>query len=367
MAAAISVMPSTGISSILEGLGLSVATFYRHRKPPAPPKPRPTPARALSAEERKVVLDVLHEPRFVDQAPAQVVATLLGEGQFPCSERTMYRILEANDEVRERRDQLRHPVYAKPELIATAPNQVWSWDITKLMTFVKFQYLYLYVIIDIFSRYVVGWLLAEHENASLARRLVQETCEKQGATPQKLHADRGSPMRSKLLSQLLVALDIGRSHGRPQVSNDNPFSESAFKTLKYHPGFPDKFGGLEHGLTYCRSFFPWYNTEHHHSGLEYLTPHQVHYGHAAEVLQQRHQVMLAAYQAHPERFVGGPPQLRHLDRAVYINPPQQEPGAEAVDPVGRASSVPQVHSLLDAGPSLILDAAGNPATGGPVH
>ncbi len=288
------------------------------------------------------MLDLLHEPRFVDQAPAEVAATLLGEGQFPCSERTMYRILESEGEVRERRDQLRHPAYVKPELIATAPNQVWSWDITKLMTLVRFQYLYLYVIIDIFSRYVVGWLLAEHENALLSERLVKETCEKHGVTPDTLHADRGPPMRSKLLSQLLADLDVQRSHSRPHVSNDNPFSESAFKTLKYHPSFPDKFGGLEHGLDHYRSFFPWYNDEHHHSGLKYLTPHQVHYGQAEEALQQRHRVMLEAYRTHPERFVGGPPQLAQLDRAVYINPPRPEPEAGgAVDPVGRASSGPQ--------------------------
>ena len=368
MSAATAVMPSTGVTPILEALGLSVATFYRNRQPASPPRPRPTPARALSADERQSVLAVLHEERFIDQAPAEVVATLLGEGRAPCSERTMYRILEAHHEVRERRDQLRHPVYTKPELIAVAPNDVWSWDITKLMTFVKFQYLYLYVIIDIYSRYVVGWLLAEHENAVLAERLVKETCEKHGATPTHLHADRGPPMKSKLLSQLLTDLDINRSHSRPYVSNDNPFSESAFKTLKYHPTFPDKFGGLEHGLAHCRSYFHWYNTEHHHSALKYLTPHEVHYGKADEVLQRRHQVMTQAYLAHPERFVGGAPRLQSLDRAVYINrPPLLAPGA-----IIEASSTATVETRPTpepASPSVPTAAESVPAekSGGPLQ
>jgi putative transposase len=233
----------------------------------------------------------------------------------------MYRILDANGEVKERRDQLRHPAYTRPELIAEAPNEVWSWDITKLRTHVKFGYLYLYVILDIFSRYVVGWLLAEHENAQLAERLIKETCEKHGATPKHLHADRGAPMKSKLLIQLLATLDVNRSHSRPHVSNDNPFSESQFKTLKYHPSFPDRFGGFDDGLTYCRTFFPWYNDQHHHSGIAYLTPHEVHYGKADEVLRHRHEILMASYSAHPERFVRGPPRLPTLARAVYINPP----------------------------------------------
>jgi putative transposase len=330
MTAATTSMPTTGVVAILAALGLSVATFYRRRQPKVQKQPKPTPARALSHEERQNVLALLHDVRFVDKAPAEILATLLEEGQYPCSERTMYRILAAHGEVKERRDQLRHPAYTKPELIAQAPNEVWSWDITKLKTWVKFEYLYLYVILDIYSRYVVGWLLAENESATLAERLVKETCEKHGSTPAHLHADRGSPMKSKLLSQLLVELDIGRSHSRPHVSNDNPFSESQFKTLKYHPTFPDKFGGLEHGLTFCRSFFPWYNAEHHHSGLAYLTPRQVHYGQADEVLRQRYEVLMTAYREHPERFVGGPPRVPSLARAVYINPPS----AQAIEPGG---------------------------------
>ena len=215
MSSAMNVMPTTGVVAILVALGLSVATFYRRRRPAEPRTLRPSPARALSAGEREDVLALLHAPRFVDKSPAEVLATLLEEGHFPCSERTMYRILEANSEVRERRDQLRHPAYTKPELIAVRPSQVWTWDITKLRTHVKFEYLYLYVIIDIYSRYIVGWLLADRESAQLAERLVKETCEKHGVTPDYLHADRGSAMKSKLLSQLLAQLDIERSHSRP--------------------------------------------------------------------------------------------------------------------------------------------------------
>jgi putative transposase len=330
MSAALPLIPSVGTVATLRALGLSVATFYRRGGATNPKPKRPTPARALSTEERQQVLDVLHEPRFADKAPAEVIATLLGEGRAPCSERTMYRILEANGEVKERRDQLRHPAYTRPELIAVRPNDVWSWDITKLRTHVKFEYLYLYVILDIFSRYVVGWLLAGKENAQLAERLIQETCDKHGVTPGHLHADRGAPMKSKLLIQLLANLDVTRSHSRPHVSNDNPFSESQFKTMKYHPTFPDRFGGLDDGLTFCRSFFPWYNDEHHHGGISYLTPHEVHYGKADAVLQRRHDVLMASYNLHPERFVHGPPRLQSLARAVYINPPSEPSGTATV-------------------------------------
>jgi putative transposase len=369
MNAATNVMPTTGVVAILVALGLSVATFYRRRKPAQPRSSRPSPARALSAEEREGVLALLHEPRFVDKAPAEVIATLLEEGRFPCSERTMYRILQANNEVRERRDQLRHPAYTKPELIAVGPNDVWTWDITKLRTHVKFQYLYLYVIIDIFSRYVVGWLLAENESAQLAQRLVKETCDKHGVTPGHLHAARGPAMKSKLLSQLLAQLDIQRSLSRPHVSNDNPFSESQFKTLKYHPSFPDKFGGLDDGLAFGREFFPWYNEHHHHSALAYLTPSQVHFGHAEEALRQRHEVLMNAYRAHPERFVGGPPQLPALPRAVFINPPtppgdRLQPSSESPVP-SSGSSAPDAEQRLIVPPPLI--AAGGAASCTPTN
>jgi len=324
MKAALQVMPKAGVLPVLSAVGLSVATFYRQQRGPQLVKPRPRPPSALSPAEETTALALLHSERFADKAPAEVVATLVGEGQYVCSERTMYRLLEKHGEVKERRAQLRHPAYKKPELVATAANQVWSWDITKLKTHAKWTYLYLYVVLDIFSRYVVGWMLADHENGTHAERLMRETFERQGIKPGQLvvHADRGQPMRSKRLSQLLADLDVTRSHSRPHVSDDNPYSESQFKTLKYHPSFPERFGGHEDGRAFCREFFPWYNDEHHHGALAYLTPQQVHFGHADEALQRRHGTMLAAYARHPTRFIGGPPQLPTLPRAVYINPPR---------------------------------------------
>ena len=277
------------------------------------------------------MLDTLHSERFVDREPAEVYATLLDENTYLCSIRTMYRILHEAREVRERRDQLRHPRYHKPELLATAPNQVWSWDITKLLGPAKWTYFYLYVMLDVFSRYVVGWLLAQRESADLARRLICESCEKQGLDPTRLtiHSDRGPSMRSQSVAQLLATLGVTKSHSRPHVSNDNPFSESHFKTLKYRPEFPDRFDSQEHGLGFCRAFFPWYNDEHHHWGLGLLTPATVHFGHAPRLLDARQNTLTAAYMAHPERFVRREPQPLPLPTAVWINPPKipsQTPG-----------------------------------------
>jgi putative transposase len=327
MSAVVSVVGKVRVTPILCALGLSVATFYRRRQERRPAASRTPSPRALGAEERKMALDLLHSERFVDRAPAEVYAALLDEGRYLCSERTMYRLLAANQEVRERRDQLRHPAYRKPELMATGPNQVWSWDITKLKTEAKWVYLYLYVILDIFSRYVVGWMLAQHENAHLAERLVRETYDKHGVAPGQLvlHADRGSPMKAKPMVQLLSALDVVRSHSRPHVSDDNPFSESQFRTLKYHPEFPDRFGGLDDGLAFCRTFFPWYNDEHHHSGIAFLTPSDVHYGRADEVLRRRRVALTTAYAAHPERFPRGVPAPAPLPSAVWINKPKPQP------------------------------------------
>ncbi len=330
MSAPAEVAPAAGVVATLDALGLSTSTFYR-RQQPARPSKRRTPARALSAAEQQAALDALHEERFQDRAPAEIVASLATEGRYVGSERTLYRLLAKRGEVRERRNQLVHPNYAKPELVATAPNQVWSWDITKLMTTTKLVYLYLYVVIDIYSRYVVGWLLAERENAALAARLIDETVARYDVTPGciTLHADRGAPMRSKLLSQLLAELDVNKSFNRPHTSNDNPYSESHFKTLKYHPGFPRKLSNLDDGLAHCRPFFAWYNDEHHHSGIELLTPGDVHFGRAVDVLKHRHDVMMAAYAAHPERFVHGPPRLRQLPSEVAINPKTTSPATTA--------------------------------------
>jgi transposase InsO family protein len=270
------------------------------------------------------VLKILNSPRFVDQAPAQVVATLLEEETYLCSARTMYRLLAKAKQVRERRNQRRHPVYSKPELVASAPNQVWSWDITLLRTYVKWQYLYLYVLLDLFSRYVVGWLVATSATAALGRRLISECFERQEIVPGSLtvHADRGTQMLALTRSQFLAKLGIVSSHSRPQVSNDNPFSESQFKTVKYHPSFPGRFTGIEHGLDWAREFFPWYNHEHHHSGLAYLTPAQVHRGRTEEVLRVRERTLIRAWKAHPERFVNGLPRIQRPPSEVWINPPR---------------------------------------------
>lgn len=337
--------PRLGIAPTCNAIGLPRATYYRHRHPSSKPRKRGAQPRALSAEARQEVLDVLHEPRFVDQAPAEVYATLLDEDRYLCSERTMYRILETAGEVRERRDQLRHPSYAAPELLATRPNQVWSWDITKLRTFEKWTYFYLYVILDVFSRYAVGWMVAERETAALAKRLIDETCERQGIVPGQLtlHADRGAPMTAKTTAQLLADIGVTESHSRPQVSDDNPFSESQFKTLKYQPDYPDRFAGLQHARSFNGEFFGWYNTEHRHSGIGYLTPHQVHYGLAEAATAKRAAVLAAAHARHPERFVRGMPTPPAMPTAVWIN----KPTSSSSNPSCPAASAPVALAGVD--------------------
>jgi putative transposase len=319
--------PRLGVAPTCAALGFPRSTYYRRLQPPAARRPRPRPKQALSHDEKKAVLAVLHEDRFADQAPAEVHAQLLDEGRHLCSIRTMYRVLDENCEVKERRAQLRHPVYVKPELMATAPNQVWSWDITKLRGPLKGIYFHLYVLLDIFSRYVVGWLLAHKESAALAAHLIRESCARQGIEAGQLavHADHGPAMISRTVATLLDKLDVANSHSRPYVSDDNPFSEAQFKTLKYHPGFPDRFGGDDHAGAHCRSFFPWYNTQHHHSGIGFMTPHDVHYGHAAEKWRRRAEVLLAAYRAHPERYPRGVPLPPPLPTAAWINKPADSP------------------------------------------
>jgi putative transposase len=326
MSAVTETSPALGVAPACQALSLARSAWYRHRarlRAPVQPAVRPSPPRALAPEELRQVLDVLHSERFIDHAPRQVWATLLDEGAHLCSVRTMYRILEANDESRERRAQRRHVVYAKPELLATAPNQLWSWDITKLHGPTKWTYYYLYVILDVFSRYVVGWMVAYRESAELAERLIAETCNKEGIERGQLtlHADRGSSMRSKPVAFLLADLGVTKSHSRPHVSNDNPFSESQFRTLKYRPDFPKRFGSFEDARSHCVRFFDWYNAEHRHSGIRLLTPADVHRGRARAVLGDRHAVLLAAYQSHPERFVHHPPRLADPPQAVWINKP----------------------------------------------
>lgn len=339
--------PQVGTAAACRSLGVPRATLYRQRrpKPPMPAAaPRSKPPRALSDQERQEVLDVLDSEPFADKAPAEVFAALLDQGQYLCSIRTMYRVLDARHEVRERRDQLRHPTYRKPQLVATAPNQVWSWDITKLLGPAKWTYFHLYVILDIFSRYVVGWMLAHRESQHLAERLIRETVVKEGVARDQLtiHSDRGPSMRSQTVAQLLATLGITKSHSRPHVSDDNPFSESQFKTLKYRPEFPDRFASIEHGLDFCGKFFHWQNHEHHHWGLGLLTPATVHHGQADAVLARRQAVLTAAYAVHPERFVRQPPRPLPLPREVWINPPAHGPEPRMLQLPRDTNFVPQL-------------------------
>ena len=285
---------------------------------------RAAPPLALSGPERAEMLAVLNAPRFADATPYTAYARLLDEGRYLGSVRTMYRVLAAAGMNRERRDQLVHPAHTKPELLATGPNQVWSWDITRLRGSLKWQFFYLYVLIDIFSRYVVGWLVAGAENAGLAAMLIEETCAKHGVERDSLtlHSDRGSPMRAKTTAELLVDLGVAASFSRPRVSNDNPFSEAQFKTFKYRPQFPVSFNGLEHARAHSREFFPWYNNEHHHSGIGFMTPAAVHFGTAPALWQRRAAVLQTAYGAHPARFKGRVPLPPELPEVVGINLPK---------------------------------------------
>jgi putative transposase len=315
---------SVGQVAACRALGVPRATLYRRMQPAAPSRVRPTPERALNAVERQVVLDHLHSVRFRDKAPVEVYATLLDEGIYLCSIRTMHRILAQHGELKERRNQLRHPQYKKPELLAAGPNQVWSWDITKLLGPVKWTYFHLYVILDIFSRNVVGWMVAERETAELAKRLIAATCEKQGIEPGTLtiHADRGTSMTSKPVALMLADLGVTKTHSRPHVSDDNPYSESQFKTLKYCPEFPDRFGSIQDARVFCMRFFRWYNQEHHHSGIALLTPDMLHYGMAPMVIEQRQKVLDQAYARNPERFPHARPKHPPQPTAVWINPPK---------------------------------------------
>jgi putative transposase len=337
MIQAVETLASTvGIVAACEAMGLPRGSFYRAQQPVVPVAPSPGPGRpvsprALTPPEKETVREVLNSERFQDQAPREVYATLLDEERYLCSWRTMYRILAENQEIRERRDQLQHPVYAKPELLATRPNQLWSWDITKLRGPMTWTYYYLYVILDVYSRYAVGWMIAERESEELAQELICETCVKQGIQPGQLtlHADNGSAMIAKSVAQLLIDLDVVKSHSRPHVSDDNPYSEAQFKTLKYRPDYPERFGCLADARTWAQAFFAWYNQEHHHTGLGLLTPAVVHHGQAEAVLQKRQQVLEAAYAAHPERFVKHAPVPAQLPVAVWINPPKPASGKES--------------------------------------
>jgi putative transposase len=354
MQIAIALPANSGLTaSACAALGLARASVYRARahllRPPSGPARIPPP-RALGPEERSLVLDLLRTPRFVDLAPAEIYATLLDEGVYLCSIRTLYRILAENGEIRERRDQLRHPVYQKPELLAEAANQVWSWDITKLMGPAKWSYFYLYVILDIFSRRVVGWCVADAESTALFRALFDDAFVKHGVPPGQLtlHADRGGPMKAKPTAFLLADLGVTKSHSRPHTSNDNPFSEAHFKTLKYQPQFPKRFGCIEDARAFCRRFFAWYNQDHHHVGIGLMTPDQVHYGQANVVHAARQNVLTQAYQAHPERFVSGTPKPPAKPTATWINPPPPKPRLLVDAACAATEAAPQTSALLPA-------------------
>jgi putative transposase len=346
---------TVGVASACAALAVPRSSFYRCssvRLPTSAAEPRPAPARALTAQERAAVVGVLNSERFMDQPPRQVYATLLDEGTYLCSVRSMYRLLEAEGQVRERRDQLRRPTYQRPELVATAPNQVWSWDITKLLGPEKWTYFYLYVILDIFSRYVVAWMVATREANELAKRLIEDACASQGIQPGQLtvHADNGPSMTAKSVALLLADLGVTKSHSRPHVSNDNPYSEAQFKTLKYRPGFPDRFGSIEHARFISHELFGWYNHHHHHSALGLLTPAAVHSGQADAILEQRNTTLAAAYAAHPERFVRRPPRAAEVPTAAWINPPRPIVLAQQAAP-GRTQSRSSI--LDDPGASIV--------------
>lgn len=324
-----------GVRQACKAVGEAQARWYRrHRLSPLPLRPerrKGIQPRALSEEERAELRSTLNSEEHVDEAPATVYAKLLDSGVYLASVSTMYRVLRTFDEVRERRRQATHPAAKKPELIATEPNRVWSWDITKLLGPAKWTYYYLYVIVDIFSRYAPGWMLARAENAAFAKGLLAETVAKQGVGFGQLtiHADRGSPMVAKPVAFLLAELGVTRSYSRPHVSNDNPYSESQFRTLKYRPEFPDRFGSYEDARAFCRRFFNWYNEAHRHSGIGFHTPADVHYGRAELVRVRRTEVLAAAYAAHPERFVRKVPQPPALPTVAWINQPSKEDSASA--------------------------------------
>ena len=344
-----------------EATGLSRATAYRRqhprpRQPPAPRKPNP---RGLTSGEKSGVLALLDSERFIDQPPREVYATLLDEGRYLCSPRTMYRLLEERGQLRDRRDHRERQKYAAPHLETTAPNQVWTWDISKLATFTRGSFLNLYVILDLFSRYVVAWMVAERENSALAKQLFAEAISRYGIEPGRLlvHQDRGAPMTAHGFTELLSQLGVDRSYSRPRVSNDNPFSESQFHTLKYQPDYPGRFRDPRHGRRWCVDFFRWYNDDHHHEGLNLFTPSDVFFGRVDVVAARRQEALTAAFARHPERFFRGPPVVRRPPSRVVLNP--IDPGEQiltaeqilgephqllaSLGPPARPSSAPIIH------------------------
>jgi putative transposase len=324
--AAASLSEPVGISQACCSLAVPRSSYYRAQAPKQEVKPRPKPVHALGDEEKKMIRDLLNSQRFCDVSPRQVYARLLDEGRYVCHWRTMYRILGEHEEVRERRNVLRHPAYKKPELLATGPNMLWTWDITKIRGPEKWSCFHLYVLMDVYSRYIVGWMIAPRESATLAKELIESTCIRQGIQRDQLviHSDRGPSMTSKTVAQLLADLGVEKSHSRPHVSNDNPYSEAQFKTMKYRPEYPNRFGSLVDARQWALRFFAWYNEEHYHSALALLTPAVVHYGETRSVQHARQAVLETAYTHHPERFKRGTPKVAPLPEAVWINKPVDE-------------------------------------------
>jgi putative transposase len=316
----------TSTARACELLGKPRGSHYRDRRPvplvPAQRTPRASPPNALTVAEQDAIIKVLTGPRFCDKSVAQTWAILLDEGVYLASMSTMHRLLRLIGQAGDRRDQAAHPARARPELTATKPGQVWTWDITKLRGPDRGVYYDLYVIIDIYSRYVVGWTVAAREDADIAKALIASAARVHGA-PGSLHADRGTSMTSKPVAQLLVDLGVARSHSRPHVSNDNPFSEAQFKTLKYCPAYPGRFGSLADARAFCETFFSYYNHEHRHSGIGLHTPASVHFGTAAQVRAQRAATLDAAYAANPDRFRRRPVPPK-LPDAAWINQPSRE-------------------------------------------
>lgn len=345
MRAVAELAPHVGMRRACRALSVNRGAVYRDRArhrvgpPRCAPRVRPRPPLALSDAEQELLLGVLDSERFADLAPATIFAMLLDEGRYHGSIRTMYRLLAAHSQGGERRNQRVHPAYAKPELLAIRPNEVWSWDITKLKGPAKWTCFHLYVILDIFSRYVVGWLIAPRESAELAEQLIAATVENEHIAPGTLtlHADRGTSMRSKPVAALLIDLDVAKTHSRPHVSDDNPYSESQFKTLKYRPDFPDRFGSIEDARAHCQAFFSWYNHEHRHSGIGLMTPAAIHDGTAAGITAQRAITLDAAYAANPLRFKGRSPKPPELPTAAWINPPPKP--ASAVTPMTESALI----------------------------
>jgi putative transposase len=334
LAAHIGIRGACGAFALNRGFVYRDRARHRAGSPRCVPRARPRPPLALSDAEQEILLGVLDSERFADVAPATVFATLLDEGRYYGSIRTMYRLLAAHGQSGERRNQRIHPTYTKPELLAIRPNEVWSWDITKLKGPAKWTCFHLYVILDIYSRYVVGWLIAHRESAELAEQLILDTVEKENIAPGTLtlHADRGTSMRSKPVAALLIDLEVAKTHNRPHVSDDNPYSEAQFKTLKYRPDFPDRFGSIEDARAHCQQFFRWYNHEHRHGGIGFMAPATVHDGTAAALTAQRAVTLNAAFAAHPVRFKGRAPKPPALPTAAWINPPKTQPSPTAITP-----------------------------------